>query len=346
MRVAIATVQVPFIRGGAEIHAQGLCDAFSAAGHTSEIITLPFNFTPSSKISKNIDDWLKQDFSAFDCGKIDRVIALKFPAYHLNHQHKTVWLMHQHRAVYELYDTPFGESSTSQESQILREKILLTDNSSLSAARSIYANSRTVSNRLKHFNNIESIPLYHPPFNAERFQFEGVYPYIFCPSRLESLKRQDLLIRSMKYVKEPVFAIISGEGGAMDQYIKLTESLGLSNRIEFVGRIEHQVMRKYYSNSLAVFFGPLAEDYGYITLEAMLSAKPVITCTDSGGPTEFISNGDTGFVVDPKPEVIADAINQLWANRNKAVEMGKNALAYYKSLNVSWHHVVNTLLAD
>ena len=40
--------------------------------------------------------------------------------------------------------------------------------------------------------------------------------------------------------------------------------------------------------ALGVIFPPLDEDYGYVTLEAMLAAKPVITCTDSGGPLEFV----------------------------------------------------------
>lgn len=344
MKIAIATVQVPFIRGGAEVMTQGLNDALISAGHSVEIITLPFNFSPPNKVNDNIGAWLQQDFSAFDCGNIDRVIALKFPAYYLTHQHKTVWLMHQHRAVYELYDTPYGENSVSHASRILRDKVLALDCSSLNTAKTVYTISKTVSKRLQHFNSVESTPLYQPPPQEQQFQFEGVFPYVFFPSRLESLKRQELLIRAMQQVKEPVFAVIAGDGGAMAEYVKLAETLGLTNRIRFVGRIENEVMRKYYSNALAVFFGPYAEDYGFITLEAMLSAKPVITCTDSGGPTEFISHGDTGYVVDPHPEAIADAINELWDNRKKAIEMGNNALVHYKSMNISWQHVVHTLL--
>jgi glycosyltransferase involved in cell wall biosynthesis len=345
MKIAIATVQVPFIRGGAEVMTQGLQAALIAAGHSVETITLPFNFSPLKKVCENIGAWQQQDFAAFDCGNIDHVIALKFPAYYLDHNNKTVWLIHQHRAVYELYDTPYGENSASLNARLLREKVIELDSSGLGAAEAIYTISKTVSDRLRLFNKVESIPLYQPPPQEQHFHFEGVFPFVFFPSRLESLKRQDLLIRAMQKVKEPVFAIIAGEGGEMAKYQKLSESLGLSKRIQFVGRVEDNVMRKYYSNALAVFFGPYAEDYGFITLEAMLSAKPVITCTDSGGPTEFISNGETGHVVDPDPEAIADAINQLWANRNRAVEMGNNALSHYKSMNISWQNVVNTLIA-
>jgi glycosyltransferase involved in cell wall biosynthesis len=103
-------------------------------------------------------------------------------------------------------------------------------------------------------------------------------------------------------------------------------------------------MLSWYANSLGVFFRPYDEDYGYVTLEAMLSAKPVITCSDSGGPREFVLDGETGFVVEPRPELVADAIDRLAANPGRAAQMGQNGLASYASLGITWDHVVSTLL--
>ena len=91
-------------------------------------------------------------------------------------------------------------------------------------------------------------------------------------------------------------------------------------------------------------FTPVDEDYGYITLEAMLSAKPVITCTDSGGPNEFL-DASTGFVVEPEPARLAAALDELWENRPSAQRMGRQALERYHSMNIGWPHVVTTLLA-
>ena len=56
---------------------------------------------------------------------------------------------------------------------------------------------------------------------------------------------------------------------------------------------------------------PFDEDFGYVTLEAFLARKPVITATDSGGPLEFVVDGVNGAVVAPTPEPIAAAINAL-----------------------------------
>ena len=81
-------------------------------------------------------------------------------------------------------------------------------------------------------------------------------------------------------------------------------------------------MLGYYACSLAVFFGPQDEDYGYVTLEAMLARKPVITCTDSGGPLEFIIEDQTGLVTAPDAEALAAAIDKLYENEPLAIELG------------------------
>ena len=70
-------------------------------------------------------------------------------------------------------------------------------------------------------------------------------------------------------------------------------------RIEFLGYVNEDQKREYYANALVVLFVPFDEDYGFITIEAMKSRKPVITTTDSGGPLEFVKTDHTGFVVSP-----------------------------------------------
>lgn len=346
MRVALATVQVPFIRGGAEAMTAGLANALEQAGHTVESVTLPFRFGPPDAVLESMAAWKRQDFERFDCGSIDRVIALKFPAYYLHHPNKTVWLMHQHRAVYELFGTPYGERADDPSSVALRDAVVAEDTACLRDARRIFTLSRTVSDRLQQYNGVDSMPLYQPPPHAETYRPGAIYPYIFCPSRLEDTKRQELLIQAMQAVAEPVMAIIAGEGGRAEHYRQLVEALGLQHRVQLVGRLDAQSLRRYYSNALAVFFAPYAEDYGFITLEAMLSAKPVITCTDSGGPTEFVVPGETGYVVAPQAEAVADACNRLWAARSLAQQMGNSALEHYRSLDLHWSKVVDRLLED
>jgi hypothetical protein len=83
----------------------------------------------------------------------------------------------------------------------------------------------------------------------------------------------------------------------------------------------------------------MGEDYGYITLEAMLSSKAVITCADPGGPLEFIRHGETGLIAEPSPEHLAAAMDQLWQDRESARRMGQAGRALtsrWASLGKTW----------
>jgi glycosyltransferase involved in cell wall biosynthesis len=95
-----------------------------------------------------------------------------------------------------------------------------------------------------------------------------------------------------------------------------------------------------------VLFPPVDEDYGYITLEAMLARKPVITCTDSGGPLEFVRDRETGLVVEPGAAALASAMDRVWSNRDAARQWGEAGRALYDQLRISWTHVVDSLTGD
>jgi glycosyltransferase involved in cell wall biosynthesis len=340
MRIVIPSVQVPFIRGGANLMTEGLANALREAGHEVEIVTFPFKFFPEAYIDGLIDIWMAQDFSNFNGYKIDRVIVLQFPAYFVRHQDKALWLMHQHRAVYDSYHA----ENASDELSRLRDKIHPLDTAELKKYKIIYTMSKNVSHRLKKYNDIPSIPLYHPPYGGDLFYCEEPYDYIFYPSRLESHKRQDLLIKAMKLTRTPVKAIIAGIGGQEQRYRKLIEDLELRPKVRLIGTISEEEKYAFYARALAVFFGPLDEDYGYVTLEAMLSQKSIITCTDSGGPLEFILDRGNGFIIEPNPELIAERMDWLYENQQKAKEMGKCGLESYKKKNINWENVVRRLV--
>ncbi|MDO1585593.1 glycosyltransferase family 4 protein [Rhizobium oryzicola] len=351
MRVGIATVHTPGIHGGAEFLVDGLVEAVRAAGHSVHKISAPFFFEPVDAAARTMDQCLGQNFLPFAGGRIDRMICLKFPAYMIRHPDKRVWLLHQHRAAYDLYGTPYGWLPGKPETDALRDDIMAGDTVSLGglepgSARAVYTIAERVCQRLRDFNKIESKALYHPPANWQEFRREEALPYIFVPSRLEGLKRQDLMLKALAACKTPIQAVFAGSGGMRSHLEAMAEQLGLSSRVRFVGAISRQDMLNFYAHAAAVFFGPLDEDYGYVTLEAMLSSKPVVTCRDSGGPLEFVVDGETGYVTDPDPEAIAAALEKLAADPALTERLGRNGRARYEAMNITWEHVVETLLQD
>jgi len=343
MRILIPSIQVPFINGGAESHVESLKSALEEHGHDVEIVRFPFQFFPESQIEALIQFCMDQDFNYFNGYRIDRVISLQFPAYYVQHDNKNLWIMHQHRVVYDLYD----QQEQTKDLETLKKSITNSDNTLLGCnTQTIYANSKNVASRLKKFNNIDATPLYHPPANIEKFFCEKNYGFIFYPSRLEKLKRQDLLIKAMQYTRSKAVVIIAGDGGQLEDYKALVKALNLSDKISLIGHCSEEEKYILYARSLGVFFAPYDEDYGYITLEAMLSSKPVITCTDSGGPLEFVLDKQTGFVVVPDPKKIAEKIDWLYDHQEKAKELGAYGLQHYHSKDISWDNVIKTLLEE
>lgn len=340
MKIIVTAVQTPYIRGGATYLREGLVRALIERGHDVETINFPFKFSPEAYIDNLMEFCVQQDFNEFSSYQVDKVIALQFPAYYVQHHHKLLWLIHQHRSVYELYD----ENTSSIELKRLQEKIHQFDTHELSKVTKRYTIAQRVSERLKKFNDIDSKPLYNPPYGEKNFYCQAPYNYILVPSRLEELKRQHLLIRAMQHVKSPVAVIIAGEGGQRENYQRLIEQLNLASKVKMAGWVSEDEKYALYARALSVFFGPYDEDYGYITLEAMLSAKPVITCTDSGGPLEFVDNGETGFVIPPDTEAIAEKIDWLYCHKRQSADLGMAGKEKYVHMNINWENVIKTLI--
>lgn len=348
MRIIIATVQIPFVSGGAESHAGGLKAALVAAGHEADIVTVPFNPAVPERIPDQMLACRLFDLTEIHGSKVDRLIALKFPAYLIPHPNKVVWVLHQHRAAYDLWNYPFEDLSASPRGVLVREAIRRADQQ-LAEAKAVFANSKNIANRLGHFCGINAVPLYHPPPHAESFSCaRETGEYFFFPSRMSATKRQSLVLEALALTKKNVEVRFAGVADS-PEYGKrlklLAAKLGVESRVEWLGFVTDEEKREAYAKAIAVIFPPVDEDYGYITLEAMLSSKAVITCEDSGGPLEFVSHLKTGLVVKPTAAALAEALDQLWQERELAAKYGRAGRERYERMGLSWSEVVRQLLA-
>jgi len=349
MRIAISTVKIPFIRGGAEILAEGLLSALRKHGHEAEILTIPFKWYPPERILDHMLACRLLDLTESEGKPIDLLIGLKFPAYLIEHPSKVMWLLHQHRQAYELWDDSVAGDMIRHDRGIeVREAIRAADKAFIPKSRAVYTISRNVSKRLKTFCNIDSEPLYHPPLEAETFYSEAAGNYYFFPSRILGTKRQELVVEALAKTRQPVrvtFAGLPNDPGYLAALQERCERLRLDGRVEWLGSISEADKRARYAQCLGVVYPPVDEDYGYVTLEAMLSSKAVISCSDSGGPLEFIEHGATGLITPPQPEALAEALDTLWADRSRSVRLGVNGLERYHAADVSWTSVVEKLLS-
>lgn len=342
--VLICSTQVPFTTGGAEAHVEGLRRALIHAGYNAEVVALPFKWYPPAEIMRSALAWRMLDLSEANGKPVDLVIGMKFPAYLVAHHRKVLWIMHQYRAAYNLWDTPFDDLSTYPDGAQVREWIRQADNRLIPEAKAVFANSKTVADRLRRYNKIESQPLYHPPPRAESLRSGEQGDYIFYPSRLEPQKRQELLIEAMKFVTTPVKLTLAGGTNDPKRYESLVKQHGVGDRVCLRGFVTESEVIELYANALGVCYLPFDEDYGYVTLEGMLSGKPVVVAGDGGGATEFIEHEREGLIVEPEPKAIAACLDSLYADRPRARVMGQRGQEKLKAMNLSWANVVESLI--
>ncbi len=225
---------------------------------------------------------------------------------------------------------------------VSRDVVHLLDRVAMHPARieRYAAQSHTVARRADYFPAGVSVEVAYPPPLGGGFS-SASDDFLFTASRLEHPKRIDMIIAAMQEVSSDIPLFIAGEGDDLARLKALAEP---DPRIVFLGQISEDALRQHYASALAVPFVPYDEDYGYITIEAMLSGKPVVTTQDAGGPTEFVIDGETGRVVPPEASVLGQALDALVRDPAAARRMGQKAAAQVSA--ISWVAVERALLGE
>ena len=342
--IVVCEAQVPFVQGGAEHHVRELVRQLEGHGYQAALVSVPFKWYPKQEILAHAAAWRLLDLSESNGVPIDLVIGSKFPTYFARHPNKVTWLIHQYRAAYELCGTEYSDFEHVESDVGLREQIMRLDRHMLGESKRVFTNAANTASRLARFNGIEATPLYHPPRLASVLRSGAYTDYVLAVGRIELVKRLDLAVRAMAHVDRPLRLVIAGEGSQRARAEALAADFGVADRVTFTGAVSDEEIIELYANALGVLYAPFDEDFGYVTLEAFLARRPVITTTDAGGPLEFVMNGGNGIVCAPQPEAVATAINGLASDRALAKQLGE--AGYERAREVTWEGVVEALVAD
>jgi len=342
VKICIATVKSPFIRGGAEILVENLKYHLLQAGHKVEDISIPFAAHPPQSLTDMIRAC---QLLSIDKNMVDVVISTKFPAYCINHPVKRLWILHQHRQAYDLWNTRFSSLKGHPEGADTKRFIFESDNQAFREAQRIYTISKNVSKRLQRNNGVFAPHLYPPPNSTG--SISGEYgDYIFYPSRINPTKRQFLALQAALKANTRVKLLLAGaweDATSRAFFERYIEDHGMKGQVSFLGYVSERKKNYLYENCLGVLFIPYDEDYGYVTVEAFHRGKPVITCADSGGPLEFVENGVNGIIARPDPLELAQAMDWLYMDRGVAKKMGSAALEKIISMDITWNKVLCAL---
>ena len=341
-RIAVVTSSPPMTEGGHMVIARELVRALGEAGHQAEIVVTPQNRF-GRQASAYIATWLT-DLAVSDGRPIDQVISLRYPSYAVRHPRHVCWLNHTMR---EYYDQWPRFSATLGARGLLKERLrrrvihaadryLLTRN-----VDRLFVQSNTIQQRLAAWPELKSTVLY-PPAPRRSYRCDAYGDYILFVSRLTPLKRADLLLEALAASEGTgVKAVIAGEGEDRSRIEALAARLELQGRVTFAGRLTDAELLEHLANCRAVCFPPLQEDYGFVTVEAFASRKPVVTCVDSGGPAELVENGANGFICEPSARALAAALHNLSDDSALAERLGSAALKTAERLN--WPETVRVL---
>jgi N-acetyllactosaminide 3-alpha-galactosyltransferase len=119
--------------------------------------------------------------------------------------------------------------------------------------------------------------------------------------------------------------IICGDGEEKAHINHIIDQLKVRHAIEILGTATFDKLVSLYYKSIVYVFPSInrLEAFGIVQLEAMANAAAVI-CTDIPGPNAVMDPGKTGLII-PKqdPDAIAEAVNSLLADPQRAIEMGR-----------------------
>lgn len=345
MKVLVVNNAVPFIWGGAEELAANLERQLNKLpGVEAEVLRIPFQWEPKERLAAEI--LLNQSFSAETA---DRVIALKFPAYLLQHRNKTIWLLHQFRQAYDLLSAGQSYLSRDKDGDLI-EAIKRSDEECFDGARKMFANSPVTRDRLNWYNDRSCEVLYPPLNDAELFVPRPHGDYIFAGGRVGEGKRQHLLLEAARLAGEKCRLVIAGPPESQayaDRLRAYVEKHDLGHRVTLNLHMHTRAEIAYLvTNARACAYIPFDEDsLGYVTMEAFASGRAVVTTFDSGGLLEIVKQETTGLVCSPEAESLAEALAKLSENNSLAQNLGNTASGVWAGKNITWPNTLERLLS-
>lgn len=149
-------------------------------------------------------------------------------------------------------------------------------------------------------------------------------PVVLLVGRIVPHKGVEHFVEAARYVPEAQFMIV-GEGSLLEPMRRLAASMGVADRIRFLGRVSDERLPEVYA-ACDVFVLPSVsrlEAFGIVALEAMATGKPVIVA-DIPGVREMIEDGRDGLLADPvNPRDLAEKIRRMLGSPEMRRSMGQ-----------------------
>jgi D-inositol-3-phosphate glycosyltransferase len=166
-------------------------------------------------------------------------------------------------------------------------------------------------------------------------------PVMLFVGRIQPLKGLDVAVETLARLADRRARLVvvggaSGNEGETEvvRIRSLIESLGVTDRVDFVAPQAHHILSTYYRAADVVIVPSRSESFGLVALEAAACGVPVVA-SGVGGLITIVDDGVTGHLVaDRSPDVFASHVDRILANPIDSAAMG--ARAAEKARRYTW----------
>jgi len=167
---------------------------------------------------------------------------------------------------------------------------------------------------IDHFLEVSDTKVYHNP--------DG---HILFFGRIGPEKGILTLIKAMEHASPKCMLHIVGDGdfkSECEDYVRRNNT----GNVKFLGHLQGDKLNEEIRFcSFVVFPSQWFENMPFSILESFAHGKPVVG-SNIGGVKELIEDGKTGLIFNPADSVdLSVKINALFCDKNKIIEMGRNA---------------------
>lgn len=192
---------------------------------------------------------------------------------------------------------------------------------------------------LKKCDNVEERAMQaNKSFNLDKDELVFIYV-----GRVVKLKRIDLILNSLKLVKEAGIKFkffVVGKGFEMNELKNLTKKLELTEDVVFTGFLERSLFPQLLARADLLLFPSIYDNFGLVKVECAGYETPGVFIKNSCAGFD-VTDGVNGFLSDDSIESFAGKICEAVKDREKLKEIGKNA---GNDLYITWKECTDELL--
>jgi len=135
----------------------------------------------------------------------------------------------------------------------------------------------------------------------EQVEFDFPYaaiPTILCVARLTPQKDLSTLLHAFAFVNKnlPCRLQIAGEGDEYSSLLKLSSTLGITDKVEFLGYVDN--VGNLYRNASVTVVSSKFEGFPNVLVEALAYGCPIVATDCPTGPSEIISGSEIGLLAE------------------------------------------------